>query len=342
MNSVVVDKLNIALIIVSLIIAIYLPFELFLFAYAVLGPLHYLTEIRWLHEKKFFLRQQKYIWFFIIASVYMSLHTILALPYTKAVISEESLADIERFFQRTNFPLPFIMFLFAHIHPYCSKVSYTILALIVCIVSSVLFTYYVPSVIIFMGMLLPTILHVYLFTLLFMIFGMKKTEKTPGLIAIVLMCCIPLFLYIIPISPKNYILSSEIITTYLQTNFPYVNAHVAALMGEELRDTTMLLYSPLGIKIQIFIAFAYTYHYLNWFSKTSIIGWSKSLTRSSALWIVSMWLCSIALYWYDYKTGLTTLFFLSYLHVFVELPLNAKSIEHSIASLFLSRNTTVS
>src|SRR5438045_6620252 len=30
------------------------PFHVFLFAYAVLGPLHYLTEISWLHDRNYF------------------------------------------------------------------------------------------------------------------------------------------------------------------------------------------------------------------------------------------------------------------------------------------------
>ena len=54
MNAKKIDILNVALVIMSLFIAIKLPFELFLFSYAFLGPLHYLTEINWLHKKKYF------------------------------------------------------------------------------------------------------------------------------------------------------------------------------------------------------------------------------------------------------------------------------------------------
>jgi len=187
-----------------------------------------------------------------------------------------------------------------------------------------------------MGMLLPTILHVYVFTLLFMVFGIKSTHKTPARIAVGLMCLVPLFIVFVPIAPQDYVLSTSLISTYLESNFAYVNAHIAKIFGQELQDTTMLLYSPLGLKIQIFVAFAYTYHYLNWFSKTSIIGWSKSITRQSFIAIIVMWIFSIGLYAYDYKTGLTALFFLSYLHVFLELPLNAKSLNH----LFFSQRFT--
>ena len=46
-----VNYINIALMLVSIIAAFVMPFEVFLFAYAFLGPLHYLTEIGWLHKK---------------------------------------------------------------------------------------------------------------------------------------------------------------------------------------------------------------------------------------------------------------------------------------------------
>jgi hypothetical protein len=48
------DYVNIGLLIFSCILAFIMPFELFLFAYGVLGPLHYLTEISWLHDKNYY------------------------------------------------------------------------------------------------------------------------------------------------------------------------------------------------------------------------------------------------------------------------------------------------
>jgi hypothetical protein len=49
-----INYLNIGLMIVSCLLAFRFPFELFLFSYAILGPLHYLTEISWLHDRKYF------------------------------------------------------------------------------------------------------------------------------------------------------------------------------------------------------------------------------------------------------------------------------------------------
>ena len=56
-----VNYINIALMLISAAVAFVIPFELFLFSYAVLGPLHYLTEISWLHKRQYF-SPNKYDW----------------------------------------------------------------------------------------------------------------------------------------------------------------------------------------------------------------------------------------------------------------------------------------
>ena len=49
-----INYLNIVLMIITAILAYFFPFETFLLAYAYLGPLHYLTEISWLHDRNYF------------------------------------------------------------------------------------------------------------------------------------------------------------------------------------------------------------------------------------------------------------------------------------------------
>ena len=70
-----------------------------------------------------------------------------------------------------------------------------------------------------------------------------------------------------------------------------------------------------------FIAFAYAYHYLNWFSKTSIIKWHQVPKRRTVA-MVLIWLGALVLYAYDYDSGMAALYFLSILHVMLEFPLN--------------------
>ena len=62
-----IDKLNIFLMLLSAVIAFFIPFELFLFVYAFLGPLHYLTEINWLHQKSYYTTNKNDYWLLIVS-----------------------------------------------------------------------------------------------------------------------------------------------------------------------------------------------------------------------------------------------------------------------------------
>ncbi|MCY7363401.1 MAG: hypothetical protein LH629_15240, partial [Ignavibacteria bacterium] len=79
--------------------------------------------------------------------------------------------------------------------------------------------------------------------------------------------------------------------------------------------------NPAMLAIMTFIGFAYMYHYLNWFSKTSIIQW-HNIPRLRFAAVIFLWIASIALYAFDYAVGLKWLFFLSFTHVLLEFPLN--------------------
>ena len=73
-----------------------------------------------------------------------------------------------------------------------------------------------------------------------------------------------------------------------------------------------------------FMAFAYTYHYLNWFSKTKIIEWHKiSAVRMRV--IATIYFASLLIYAIDFRIGFVALLFLSLLHVILEFPLNVRA-----------------
>ena len=86
-------------------------------------------------------------------------------------------------------------------------------------------------------------------------------------------------------------------------------------------DSALLYYDSHGLAIMRFIAFAYTYHYLNWFSKTTVIKWNEISKQRMAI-IILLWILSVVLYAFSYKIGFYALFLLSMLHVFFEFPLN--------------------
>ena len=70
-----------------------------------------------------------------------------------------------------------------------------------------------------------------------------------------------------------------------------------------------------------FVAFAYTYHYLNWFSKTSIIRWHQ-VSRARGIAIVAAWAVGVGVYLYSYRLGFAVFYVLSVVHVMLEFPLN--------------------
>jgi hypothetical protein len=81
--------------------------------------------------------------------------------------------------------------------------------------------------------------------------------------------------------------------------------------------------NSLGVNnnLQSFISFAYTYHYLNWFSKTKIIKW-HILPRKKLIIVFGFYLIVLSFYLTDYRLGFLVTIFLSMIHVFLEFPLN--------------------
>lgn len=326
MNSKKVDILNIFLILLSLYLAFKLPFELFLFSYAVLGPLHYLTEINWLKERKYFIKEKKWVWVFIMLGLILAVPILLKMPVFSKVMEIKIIRSIvEELLGFANHTI-LIAFFFAIGLVYLKKWQHLLLFLITAIIASSLILKYVPISIILVGGFLPTIIHVYLFTLLFMIFGNLNTKSTAGLISIILLVLCPLLIMASTIEPFDYQVAESTRITYLSSGFQNVSAAIAKFT-HSMTEGKFILFSDTGIKIQVFIAFAYTYHYLNWFSKTSIIGWSKNISKPKLFMLLSIWLTALLIYWYDYKTGFVALAFLSYLHVFLEFPLNITSIK---------------
>ena len=78
-----INYINIALMVIAAVTAFFKPFETFLFAYAFFGPLHYLTEISWLHDRNYFTKG-KYDFLFLLAAgiiiTFANFHWIPNLP----------------------------------------------------------------------------------------------------------------------------------------------------------------------------------------------------------------------------------------------------------------------
>jgi hypothetical protein len=176
----------------------------------------------------------------------------------------------------------------------------------------------------------PTLIHVYVFTLLFMLYGNTKSKTKPGTISVILMLSVPFIIIASKINPIDYQQVSDYTkTTYMASNFKFLNLEVSKWFLTDQSEKFAIL-SVIGIKIQIFVAFAYTYHYLNWFSKTSIVRWYKAMNKSKIITILTIWMCSVALYLYNFKIGFIVLSFISIIHVLLEFPLNITTIRELV------------
>lgn len=324
MNTIQIDKLNTFLILLSFGLAYLFPFELFLLVYAVLGPLHYFTEINWIKDKDYFVKSKIWIYLTLIFTL------LIAIPGLLKFSNFNFLNDYPLFrLLRYGIPkysnhLIFLLLITAFSLLFWKKRKQQIfiifLGILIALAVHQFKTYHI-----IIGILLPTIIHVYVFTILFMWYGNLKEKKSINYLNLVLMLLIPLFLFMLNIDNGSYHFS-ETTKSLIGTHFYKLNHTILNLFGLE-KNPNLFFYDIANLKIQIFIAFAYTYHYLNWFSKTTVIGWHKKLTQKKSILIGVLWLLSVGLYFYNYSIGLAVLLFLSLLHVILEFPLNIITIK---------------
>lgn len=313
---------NMGLMVLSTGIAFIIPFKLFLFVYAVLGPLHYLTEISWLDRKNYFVEKKWQVWPYLL----------VALLLTITLFDQSS--GLRHY--TTTFMAAIVTY--ALFHGISKKYVLSFLAaLAVTIIGLVVHFDRIMGIVFALSIFLPTIVHVFVFTGVFVLFGAIKSKSLSGFISFgVFVLCALSFAFIT--LPNQEILS---VTEkgYIQRYFIVLNQALADLFGSSMDTGTKEDYFtvPGLIAIQRFIAFAYTYHYLNWFSKTTVIKWHEvSKTRMGI--ILFLWVLSVAAYYVDYRLGFMVLFTLSMLHVFLEFPLNVisfKGVGQGIKSIFI-------
>jgi hypothetical protein len=285
-----INYYNILAMLASACLAVLIPFELVLLSYAILGPAHYLTEISWLKGRLFF-TLKKYDYLIIITILILAL--IFKLPYANLLFYTFGLSFLMLFIKGTiNRMLAAILLIIAGYFLLGHNLLRTIFALY-----------------------MPTLIHVYLFTGAFILYGALKTKSVSGYLSLFTFLICPLLLCVL-FTDWHSTPTDWAVTNY--KSFIRINTTT-------LRDQTINIYTHKGsIILTRVIAFAYTYHYLNWFSKTRVINWHRiSLTRAIIIGLI--WAASVALYFYNYRIGFKWLFMLSLLHVILEFPLNHRS-----------------
>jgi hypothetical protein len=303
------DILNVFLILLSGIFAFVLPFQTFLFVYAFLGPLHYLTEINWLQQRNYFLHDKTNVYYFFIP--------ILIIGCLVYIPTFHSLKPT----------IPFLIFFTFLVSIFNSKENnklHTNWKFLVFLTLGITTSYYFrKSFQTIFSLFLPTLIHVFIFTGIFIFSGFQKTRNKLALQTFVVFMLTSVGLMTFNLNSHFYM--EDIASKY--NSFEKLNATVFAIFDKEVLASQDIYYSNFGIKIMQFIAFAYTYHYLNWFSKTSVIQWHKT-TKIKIITILLIWMVSVLLYLYNYKIGLYWLYLLSLTHVILEFPLNITSVKN--------------
>jgi hypothetical protein len=301
-----VNWVNIGLMLLACVAAVLAPFHVFLFSYAVLGPLHYLTEISWLHDRHFFTARQerRRAWLLLVAAT----ATVMTLGYVSSEILKHPVAPT------VEIGMFWLVFVGAAVALYVRHPINGVAIMAVAILAVVIFSAHREYGI--LAYLLITIIHVFVFTGCFILVGAAKSHSRSGYLsfAVFVGCAVAAFLVPVPARVPG----GQVRVIYAA--FEQLNGVLLQLFGRPASST----YEAGGIGIMRFIAFAYSYHYLNWFSKTSIIRWHEVTHLRSAAIIVA-WLTGIGIYLHSYRIGFAVFYLLSATHVMLEFPLNHQS-----------------
>ena len=282
------DAVHLGLMLSAIAVTYLVPFELLLLSYVVLGPAHYFTEISWLHDRKYFLP-----------------HRGIALALTVIAVVA-ALIDNASWFGLAMWSTLIVCAMLAAT---TSSAEGTLLFMIAIALAAIMYSSGSSFAVI--GILIPTLVHVSLFTLVFMTLGAWRAgSKVQALLIVVYLLAIAAILLVPPTAEVR-------IASFAMVGHDYFG-NVGPALGR--------LFGIPGLKLDTrltsLLAFVYTYHYLNWFIKADVIRWAD-IPRARLLLVIGASAASTALYFYDYAFGFTFLLALSLVHILLEFPLNS-------------------
>ena len=281
------DAIHLGLMLAALGITYLVPFELLLLSYVVLGPAHYFTEISWLHDRKYFLPHR-------------GVPIVLA-----AVAVIAALVDNASWFGFVMWGAFVVCALLVAATTALQGTALIMVAIWLTIVMAMN-----GSSLAVLGILLPTLIHVSLFTLVFMALGAYRSgQKVQWLLIAIYLAAVALILIVPPTA-------ASIVPSFAKAAHDYF-ANVGPALGRLFQIPGVVL----DTRLVSLLAFVYTYHYLNWFIKAEVIRWAD-ISRGRLAIVVAASAASTALYFYDYAYGFSVLLALSLAHIVLEFPLN--------------------
>jgi hypothetical protein len=303
-----INYLNIALMLVALLVAAYVPFETFLVAYVFLGPLHYLTEISWLHDRRYFSASSRGVFLVLVPATVL----VGALYLYRPLIG----------FQLSVVLMGLMVVFAGGLARVLSRTARVCVALLGILTGLTALSF--PPLAILLIVFIPTLVHVYVFTGFFILYGALKGRSFSGFAStFVYLVCPVACLYVLK-TPGSYIPSDMLVDAVAP--FDAVIRYTMTIFG--LNPSLEGLLAAMRL-----MAFAYSYHYLNWFSKTRIINWHDT-SRARLSWIVVLYAAAVSSYLIDFNLGFAILFFLSMLHVVLEFPLDYRAAGGIFSTIF--------
>jgi hypothetical protein len=276
------------------------PLQTFIIAYAVIGPFHYLTEIAWLRRKQFYFSNG-----IIPPQLYAATSIVLCV-----------VACLDLYFKRGWGVYAIGLLLVLSLGALVKNVPVLLGALALVFATK----FFVHGYGLFIAAFVPTVVHVFVFTLIFLLSGAMREKRTTVLAWVnpLLLVAIPLVLVrlggSLGATPGAYWMSSEKL-------FAPLHEYIAGLLGLGMHFDPGGVLEPNAVAIFRFLAFIYLHHYLNWFAKTELLNWHK-VSRRGWVIILTLYAAALGSYAYSFAVGFYAAYFLSLLHVLLELPLN--------------------
>lgn len=317
-----IDHINSLLMLVAFALAMWLPFELFIFSYVCLGPLHYLTEISWLEQRQFFTTKKND---YIILSILclLAVVAVVAKNYTNINWDAHFAGPAINLLVEHTTHIIFVAFALAISFAFIKKNLIRIVSLLVAIAAAFYLQEF-DAYILLIAVFLPTIIHVYFFTGSFILYGALSKKSWSGMLSFVIFLACGLATLFWDLLPFQLQVGNYVKEGIVSGKFHLVNYNIFKILEPGNETPYKVFEFPISFQIQRFIAFAYTYHYLNWFSKTKIIRWHE-VSKKRLFAIGFIWIGTVGLFLFSFVWGYTLLLFLSLLHVFLEFPLNHKT-----------------
>ena len=292
------DAIHLGLMLLAFAASYLVPFELLVLAYVVLGPAHYFTEISWLHDRSYYLPHR-------------GIAAMLAIIAVVAV-----LIDNASWF---GFAMWGALVVCAMLAATTSAIESMLLFMVAIALSAIMYSS--GSSLAVIGILIPTLIHVSLFTLIFMVLGAHRSgSRTQAALVAVYLVAIATILLLPPTAGVR-------IASFARIGQDYFG-NVGPALGRLFGVPGLVL----DTRLTSLLAFVYTYHYLNWFIKADVIRWTEvPKARLAAMAAASA--ASTALYFYDYAFGFTFLLALSLIHILLEFPLDSLALRQLGAAM---------